>query len=1591
MDTMHTTPTVPPARPAALTSARRQSGGRRPRVARAPLAHAATRAAVAHAVERLEDRTLFAIPGLNNGTWVSAGPTTSTNNGLPGNQTIIGTTSAIATDPANPDVFYVGTTGGGIWKTTNGGVSYVAQIDGQPALNIGSIAVAPSNASYVYAGTGNGDETTDRLYGQGIYRTRNGGATWELLGQDQFARQAFEKVVVDPTDPNTVYAAVNDNQRYGVLAPTGTLAAVGSGTKPAGVYKSVDGGVTWTDTTGGFTTSDNFYDIDIDPTTPSRVYITSQNQNNGQGGIYLSTDAGLNYHPVGAFPTPLTNFELGGNTSLPSGVDGTQFTNIAYGRITLEIAPDKPGTLYAAIASQYTGMPNGLGGDDSFFGPPNPHPADDADVDAGFLLQTEDGGQNWTQITNVPVYSAQGEFDNALIIDRVNPAIFYLGGTATGTDDDGNYNGEAYRVRYDGTTTDFFGQPIGTAGFTDVTVGTAGNNGVGFNIVQYAFDASNRLLATTDAGVFRLDNPQAANVVWTNVSGNISDVTARSVSLSPTANDAIAIAAGVAGAFSRPGTGDSTVFDTLFTGPNVRDVVTDPTNPNVIYVVTADTTIDPTTRLSNFIFKSTDGGNSYVRATAGLDTAGASVDNTFHLLVVDPDDHNHLYVASESTLYQTFNAGGSWAVVPYLTDPAFPAQIVSIGVGNHGISRGPTTTKTKRLYVATADGLTYASATDAAPPIVAGGQPALSTQSVFVQVPITAAVTLIGNASLTSVSPSTLPFIERITVDPADSATAFAVLGSFSTSESTGNTTGTGGHIFMTVNDSIQRRFDESDADNNTDPLTGAATNDALPYWTDITGDLPNLPYHDLVVLPTGQNGFSRTLYVASDRGVFVSYNDGLHWQQAGVGLPDAPVEDLALDPATGVLAAATYGRGVWELSTAFAGATISARVFDDVNATGLSDPSEPGIAGATIQLRTAGADAVIGNADDVTVATRTSDANGYYAFTNVAAGTYYVHAFSPGTYYLSPMYTGPVTAAVPKDMSAGLTGYAPAPTRGSIVDPGTGNSAALVVGDAGTAAPTQVTDASIGVYQKTVIVSQPTVTRSPTGNTAVTFTVTVTPSNSGTAVTVPYTTVDGTALAGVDYVAQSGVLTFAPGVTTQTVTVTVLATPTPQLTEQFRLTTTTPAGFVAPNAYSLATLVNGTFPVPSIANGSITRDAIAEGTVSVAVTLNQPAPYPTSVDVDTVAGTAGATTDFNDALYTLYFAPGTTTAIAQFVVLPGTNPETDKTFTVSLANPVGLTLDPVASVPATITIVSNTRPTVTATDATVTPAAGGAGGLKFTVSLDVPAGVPVTVDYQTVNGTAVAGTDYTYTTGTITFPPGQVSQTVTVPVARRAVAAQTLTLGLALTNPTGGVNVAATTATGTIIDTGTAALSFGSTGSRPGRPVTYVDNLGQRVTLSVRGPGSGQLVYSGASPAVSSATSLILTGTTAATTVTVKVAGGGQTSFDSVEINGAVRSFIAKQVNLTNGAFIATGGASAVTLGYLSGVTMTIGGTSGSVALAFTRVVDTSITSAVPIRSLSAGAYVDSDGVADTITAPTVNARRVKGRLGANVVQTAV
>ncbi|HET7695274.1 MAG TPA: hypothetical protein VFK57_06160 [Vicinamibacterales bacterium] len=232
----------------------------------------------------------------------------------------------IAVSETDPNVIYLGYAVGGVWKSENNGVTFEPVFDTYSTASIGDIAIHPRDPNVVYVGTGEPNNRQTSSFGDGIYKTTDGGRTFTHIGLKD--TQTIARIVIDPKNPETVY-----------VASPGHL----FGPNPErGVYKSTDGGKNWNlvkfiDDDTGFT------DIAIDPANTSTLYAASYQRRrsgccfNGGGpgsGLWKTTDAGRTW-------TKLTN-------GLPPGT---------YGRIALDVSRSNPNVVYVQIEAGQVGQP----------------------------------------------------------------------------------------------------------------------------------------------------------------------------------------------------------------------------------------------------------------------------------------------------------------------------------------------------------------------------------------------------------------------------------------------------------------------------------------------------------------------------------------------------------------------------------------------------------------------------------------------------------------------------------------------------------------------------------------------------------------------------------------------------------------------------------------------------------------------------------------------------------------------------------------------------------------------------------------------------------------------------------------------------------------------------------------------------------------------------------------------------------------------------------------------------------------------------------------------------------------------------------
>ena len=269
-----------------------------------------------------------------------------------GPSNIGGRVTDMVVDPVRANTVYAGAATGGVWRSTDGGVTFASTWPTTITPSIGALAITSSGTLYAGTGEANPGGGSVTFPGNGVFRSNDGGATWipsGLAGSDRIGRLA-----IDPTNSNRIFAAA-----------TGSLFVPGG---VRGLYRTTDGGATWQLVLAGANATTGAVDVAIDPSNPSRVFVamwdhrrTPEGRTYGGvgSGIYRSTDGGATWTRLGGgLPASSTNL----------------------GRMGLVIAPSSPTRLYA-IAANTTG---------NFL---------------GFWTSTN-SGNNWTAITNTSLLSS---------------------------------------------------------------------------------------------------------------------------------------------------------------------------------------------------------------------------------------------------------------------------------------------------------------------------------------------------------------------------------------------------------------------------------------------------------------------------------------------------------------------------------------------------------------------------------------------------------------------------------------------------------------------------------------------------------------------------------------------------------------------------------------------------------------------------------------------------------------------------------------------------------------------------------------------------------------------------------------------------------------------------------------------------------------------------------------------------------------------------------------------------------------------------------------------------------------------------------
>ncbi len=294
---------------------------------------------------------------------------------------------AVAGVPHNPDLYYVGTAAGGVFRTRDGGITWKALFQHESVASIGALAVDPQNSEVLWAGTGEGNVRNQVSFGNGIYKSTDAGDHWKHMGLDNSLQ--ISRIAIDPHHPDTVVVAVMGNPW--------------ADNEERGVFRTTDGGVTWKKVLY-LGPGVGVADLAMSAQNPQVLYAAayryrrtpwSYSGGGPEDAIYKSTDQGQTWK------------RLSGH-GLPSG---------PVGRIGLAVAPSSPDTVYATIGTK-----------------------------EGVLWRSDDAGERWQMVSQDQEVNVRPFYFSSLAVDPRNPEhVFALSNELMESKDGGRHFGRIAR------------------------------------------------------------------------------------------------------------------------------------------------------------------------------------------------------------------------------------------------------------------------------------------------------------------------------------------------------------------------------------------------------------------------------------------------------------------------------------------------------------------------------------------------------------------------------------------------------------------------------------------------------------------------------------------------------------------------------------------------------------------------------------------------------------------------------------------------------------------------------------------------------------------------------------------------------------------------------------------------------------------------------------------------------------------------------------------------------------------------------------------------------------------------------------------
>ncbi len=434
------------------------------------------------AVEQLaeQETARFELPASREKTamlaaWTPIGPAPIPNAqvGTGPSTTASGRVLSIAVHPTNPDIVYVGTAQGGLYRSTNGGTTWTALMDGALSLAVGALALAPSNPEILYVGTGESGFCADCFFGVGVYRIDNPSTTATVSGPfnkdagnvDVFTGRGIGEVTVHPTDPNTIFV--------GSTSGLGGIGGQSNNVLPSrGLYRSTNAAganPTFARITGLAGNGNlSVRDVAIDPSNPN-ILIANVIANGG--GIYRTANA------LAADATTVTFTQ-------PEVFSSTSTSELTAEFAAIHPAGDTDATFYAAVGN--------LG---------------------GRVLRSTNGGVSFTQMIDNNFCTPQCFYDIAVAVDPTNASRLYLGGSPTLA----------------------FGRSSDSGATFTTNAASAQGLHVDSHAIAVAPSNPSIVYFGSDGGIYRTNDASAATIAWTSLNNTTFSATQfMSIAVHPT-------------------------------------------------------------------------------------------------------------------------------------------------------------------------------------------------------------------------------------------------------------------------------------------------------------------------------------------------------------------------------------------------------------------------------------------------------------------------------------------------------------------------------------------------------------------------------------------------------------------------------------------------------------------------------------------------------------------------------------------------------------------------------------------------------------------------------------------------------------------------------------------------------------------------------------------------------------------------------------------------------------------------------------------------------------------------------------------------